>query len=220
LTKQQAATVVRHFRRAVEQESTSPLFRLNLAEALFWSGQRDEALSECRQALAQTSDTLSPAEIDAGHFPPAYNLFRVEWERAAWKSAGCMEREHRLKLRLVRWRLLELIGELSGTASDYRRAVRIRPDLWTTRAALGRLLLEQRDYRRSIPHLRRALGENPFDSTLARDLGVALAAAGDPSSIEELQTERRLLNRAAPGIDVEIRFSRPPAATNERHQHA
>jgi hypothetical protein len=53
---------------------------------------------------------LRPDLLDAGHFPTAFDLFRVEWERAAWKHAGDPAAEARAKRDVLRWRLHALLA--------------------------------------------------------------------------------------------------------------
>ena len=51
--------------------------------------------------------------LNAPHFPQGFDLFRVEWERAAWKHAGDPAGERKAKRRLVRFRLHSLLAELT-----------------------------------------------------------------------------------------------------------
>ena len=37
--------------------------------------------------LLDRSGTLDSSSLASGHFPPAFDHFRVEWERAAWDNA-------------------------------------------------------------------------------------------------------------------------------------
>src|SRR5205807_2013812 len=75
--------------------------------------------------------------LDAPHFPPGFDLLRVEWERAAWTNAGDRRAEARAKQTLVRWRLYTLLANVSGQLPPFYEAALLRPDLPVTRAALG-----------------------------------------------------------------------------------
>ena len=126
-----------HFLDALRADSRHLLAALNLAEALVAVEQTTRAAELARRALTlldqeQAADQLIP---DAGHFPPAQDLFRLEWERAAWNNAGQPRAEAEAKRAMLRWRLHALLGELTGDLVHYREAVLARPDLPTARAA-------------------------------------------------------------------------------------
>jgi tetratricopeptide (TPR) repeat protein len=198
-TARQIAGVVPYFQRSVQADPSCALFRLNLAEALRACGRDWAAVEQARlalQALA-TSPKVDRESLDAGHFPPAYDFFRVEWERAAWRHAGSAAGERRSKRRLLEWRLHALLGDLTGDISHYHHAVALRPDLWTTQADLGRTLMRSGQSAAAVLHLRRALDGNPLDATLRRELGDALCAAGDHVGRHAVTTEGRALERSA-----------------------
>ena len=191
--------VERHLRRAVELAPRRPLLRLNLAEALWRLGRDDDAAEECRRALAdvERNEPAVDGDLDIGHFPPAFDTFRVEWERAAWSNAGSPRREREAKLRLVRWRLHCVLAALSDDLAHYRAALRLRDDLWVTHAALGRALVRAKRPAAGAAHLRRAVDLNPFDDALLPDLVAALRLAGDSEGERAAADELRLLRRAA-----------------------
>jgi len=67
---------------------------------------------------------LGDTALEAGHFPPVYDFFRLEWERAAWGNAGDPSRHFGCQswdgVRCAR-------NSLGGTKSN--RAVKSRLDL-------------------------------------------------------------------------------------------
>jgi tetratricopeptide (TPR) repeat protein len=202
-----------HFHRAVAAAPDHPLANLNLAEALAALGQKDLAARGARRllALVERAPDLDPAALDAGHFPPAFDHFRVEWERAAWANAGRPAAEARAKAELLRWRAHALLAELTGDLAHYHEAALARPDLPPTRAALGCALGRAGRPLEAVAHLRRALEGNPFDPATARALGQALSDSGDPDGARRLADARRLLHRAAPEmVPAEPWFAAPP----------
>ncbi len=74
--------------------SLSPCLPLSLSSCLPFSLSpalpRNEAIEHARRTLAliDRGDPISPATLDGGAYPPAFDFFRVEWERAAWTNAG------------------------------------------------------------------------------------------------------------------------------------
>jgi hypothetical protein len=189
------ARVARDFRRAVELAPERAMLRLNLAEALWRLGRRVEAAEHCEAGLAAVDDAAAFGEddLDLGHFPPAFDTFRVEWECAGW-SAG----EREAKFRLVRWRLHSVLAALTDDLEHYRAALRLRDDLWVSHAALGRALVRAREPAEGARYLRRAADLNPFDEFVLPDLLDALRLAGDAGEERAAAEELRLLRRAAP----------------------
>lgn len=190
------ADVARRFRQAVDLAPTRPIFRLDLAEALWRLGRESEAALECRRALddLNRADALAPGDLELAHFPPAFDTFRVEWERAAWADAD----ERSAKRRLVRWRLHSLLATLTDDLAHYRAAASLRDDLWVSHAALGRALVRAGRPSEGAEHLRRAAELNPFDERLLPELLGALRATGDDGRARAAAEELRLLRRAAP----------------------
>jgi tetratricopeptide (TPR) repeat protein len=194
-----ATKAAEHFQRAVECDPGHLMAGLNLVEALAGAGQTAAAVEHARRTLAVAG--LRPGArqagwLDAGHFPPAFDLFRVEWERAAWANAGRPAAEARAKQELVRRRLHTLLADLTGELSHYHEAAVARPDLATTRAALGCALGRLGRPAEAVPHLSFAVEEDPFDTPAARALSAALGEVGDVEGQKRLAHERRLLNRA------------------------
>jgi GT2 family glycosyltransferase/Flp pilus assembly protein TadD len=191
-----------HFRRALACEATHVVAGLNLAEALVGLEQTQAAIEQARQTLAllEGPATWSAEVLDAGHFPPEFDLFRVEWERVAWANAGRSPAEAEAKRTLLRWRLHQLLAELTGNLAHHYEAALARPDLPSSRAALGCVLGQAGHAAAAVPHLRVAVEANPFDRSAARALCQALTDAGVPVESRRLARDRRLLARAAPGL--------------------
>jgi hypothetical protein len=84
-----ALAAAEHFRRAVEVQPAHVLAGLNLAGALAAARPAPGAVQEARRTLAvfDRLPEVDPDGLDGGHFPPGFDLFRVEWERAAWAHA-------------------------------------------------------------------------------------------------------------------------------------
>ncbi len=198
----QAARAVGYFQRAIAHEPGHVVAGLNLVEALVALQQYPQAIEQARRVLTIVERTgrLDFQMLDAGHFPPVFDFFRVEWERAAWDNAGQPRSEVRNKHDLLRWRLHGLLAELTGDLGHYYEAVVARPDLSTTQAALGCALGRQGKAADAVPHLRRAVQSSPFDLNAARALYQALGETGDAEGQRELARDRDLLASAAPRV--------------------
>ena len=219
------------FVRASRTKDAHLIANLNLAEALAKAGKREAAIHEAHRALHlleresyPTSDdktrSISGMETKPDywmpHFPHGYDFFRVEWERAAWENAGDREGEIRAKRNLIRWRIHHLLAEQSKELRHYYETVLARPDLPTTRAALGCALARAGQPALAIPHLRNAVSQNPFDLAAARAIFQALKDSGDHLAQQKLVKERRLLAKAAPRcVPIEAWFDRPMARSAE-----
>src|SRR5262249_29365880 len=116
LTDSVVQEVAGHFRRAVECDPQNIVAALNLIEALTTLNQTTLA-RQGAQRLLQALDRGQGGTwetLDAGHLPTGFDLFRVEWEKAAWSNAGDPAAEVKAKHRLLRWRLHTIIADLSG----------------------------------------------------------------------------------------------------------
>jgi tetratricopeptide (TPR) repeat protein len=173
---------------------------LNLIEALAALDKPALAAEGARRLLARLArpEGPRPADLEGGHFPPAFDHFRVEWECCAWQNAGRPGAEARAKCELLRWRLHSLLGELTGDLHHLHEAVLARPDLPPGRAALGLALERAGRADEALPHLLQAVAGAPLDAAAARALHRALLRAGDPEAAARLAHERLLLARAAP----------------------
>jgi hypothetical protein len=94
-----ADQAVLHFRQALEAEPANPLLALNLIEAFIGIDKRENATEGAQRTLAllDRQPSCTAEQLDAAHFPPGFDLFRVEWERAAWRNAGRPRQEVRDK---------------------------------------------------------------------------------------------------------------------------
>jgi tetratricopeptide (TPR) repeat protein len=195
-----------HFGRAVECDPSHLVAGLNLAEALAAAGWAAPAVVQARRTLAAlerrpvANPGALPGWLDAGHFPPDFDLFRVEWERAAWANAGRPGAEAGAKRELVRWRLHTLLADLTGELAHYYEAAVARPDLPLTRTTLGCALGRLGRAAEAVNHLALAVEGDPFDDRAARALFTALGEVGDVEGQRRLAQDRRLLNRAAPQV--------------------
>jgi GT2 family glycosyltransferase/tetratricopeptide (TPR) repeat protein len=213
-----AAAAAGHFQRALACDPLHVMAGLNRAEALVVAGQYPQAVEQARQTLGLVNRAakVEPGVLDAGHFPPEFDHFHVEWERAAWANAGQPLAELRAKRELLRWRLHTVLAELTGDLSHYHEAVVARPDLPLTRAALGCALGRQKRPAEALPHFRRALDANPFDRDLARAFSQALGEAGCDEEQRRLAHDRRLLSQAAPQVvPAESWFAEAPPTGGE-----
>ncbi len=189
-----AALALAHFRSALARDPADVLAGLNAAEALGQLGKVPQA-QDALQRLEQPG-TLAPANLDVCHFPPVFDLFRVEWERAAWTNAGQPDAEAAAKRDLLRWRLHVLLAEWTGDLEHYQKAQQARPDLWPSLAALGCAFGRARRPADAVVHLRAAVADNPFDAAAAQALFHALGECGDRAAQQTLAAERRSLAAA------------------------
>jgi glycosyltransferase involved in cell wall biosynthesis/Flp pilus assembly protein TadD len=213
-----AQSAGRHFRAALDADPRHPVAALNLIEDLVDIGQRELAAEGARRLLTMLglAERLEPDTLDSPHYPPAFDLFRVEWERAAWWHAGDPAGEARAKADLLRWRLHDLLGGLTGDSSHHHEAALARPDLPSSRAALGCALGRTGRAAIALPHLRAALEANPFDNPAARALAQALSDAGDRKASHRLARDRRVLHKAAPqAVRAEAWFAEAPPVGDE-----
>jgi glycosyltransferase involved in cell wall biosynthesis/tetratricopeptide (TPR) repeat protein/predicted O-methyltransferase YrrM len=197
-----ACRAIAHFRLAWAADPGHALAGLNLVEALVGAEQDAEARQVAEELLARLGqqDDLSPAAFEGGHFPPAFDHFRVEWEAAAWQHAGDPQGEARAKRVLLRWRLHGLLAELTGDLEHSQQAAALRPDLPVSQALLGCALGRGGRSAAAVGPLRQAVQGNPFDLAAARALCQALTDAGDEEGRQLLMRQRHLLARAAPQL--------------------
>jgi GT2 family glycosyltransferase/tetratricopeptide (TPR) repeat protein len=188
------------FHRALAAQSNFTLAGLNEAESLEAAGRRPEAVERARHTLAavRRSPELDPASLEGMPLCQAFDLFHVEWERAAWSSAGRLEAEARAKRDLIQWRLHSQLAAWTGDLTHHYEATLLRPDLSGARSALGQALTRADRPADGLEHLRRALADNPLDADAARALFEALGAANDLESRRLLREDRRLLAQAVP----------------------
>ena len=189
------------FGAATMADPGHPLAGPALAEALAALGQRDAAVMEATRALGRLDAgtgaggegrTSTPMPGTLPPYPAEYDDLRVEWERAAWRHAGDPAGEVAAKRALVRWRLHGLLGDLTGAIAHYEAAVAARPDLPTTRAALGCASWPAPGGApRRWPHLRQAVHDRPFDAVAARALMQLLVDLGSDREQRAFARDRR-----------------------------
>jgi len=198
----EATPAIETLGRVLNQDPGHLMAGLNLAELLLATGKTELAAEQARRMLAllNSQPRLSPGGMDAIHLPLAYDFFRVEWERAAWSHAGRPPQEAAAKLQLLRWRLHMLLAESTKQMHHYYEAGIARPDLPITQAALGGALARAGKTTEAATHLRQAVVDSPFDTTVPRVLFNVLGKAGDRIGQRRLARDRRLLSQAAPCV--------------------
>jgi GT2 family glycosyltransferase/tetratricopeptide (TPR) repeat protein len=209
ITSTLAEKAVGHFRAAVQHEPDHVVAGLNLVEALVGVGHVADAVEQARRTLAvlDRADARRPGWMDAVHFPPGFDLFRVEWERAGWANAGRPASEAAAKRTMVRWRLHGLLADLTQDLVHFHEAAVARPDLPITRAALGCALGRAGKATLAVQHLCQAVADNPFDLKAAGALFLALGETKDGNTQRRLARDCRLLAQAAPkAVPVEPWF--------------
>ena len=191
-----------HFQRALACDPGHAVAGLNLAEALLALRQTEAARDVLRAVLALLGSgaPLPAAVLDSAHFPPGFDTFRVEWERAGWDHPGDPAGEAAAQQSLLRWRLHTLLAGLEGKLPCYYEAALARPDLPATRAALGCALGRDKLPAAAVDHLRFAATANPFDRDAARSLFQALRDAGDETGARRVAREQSRLCAAAPRL--------------------
>ncbi len=190
------------FGRATAASGGAALPGLSLIATLAAMGQSQPAIDGARKLLARLEHDPAAAVAgpDLGVFPPIYNHFRVEWERAGYDHAGDPRSQARSIQALFRWRLSSLLAHLTGELIHHYEAVLARPDLPVSQAELGCALGRAGKPADAVSHLRAALSGNPFDVQAARALHQALRDSAQPEDADRLARARRLLVRAAPGL--------------------
>jgi glycosyltransferase involved in cell wall biosynthesis/tetratricopeptide (TPR) repeat protein len=215
--------VARCLEQALARDPGHLVAGLNLVEALCEHRRHDAARTLAEQTLRRLDDlaTLPAALLDAPRYPPCFDLFRVEWNRAAWEHADDPAAEARRKHALLRCRLHALLGDLTGELSHYHEAVLACPDLPVPHAALGCALGRAGRPALAVPHLRAAVAGNPFDLPAARALCQALLDAQRQDAADRLAHDYRLLHQAAPAVVAVQPWFAPhapptPAASSSR----
>ena len=217
---QAGRAAARPFQQAIEGGPDHLLAGLNLAEALTLAGQTEMAADRALRTLllAESPSKAEHTWLQDAHFPPEFDLFRTEWERAAWASASPVE-EAAAKRQLIRWRLHALLGQVTGDLEHLRQAAGLRPDLAPTQVALGAALLQRGKVEEAVAHLEQAVAANPLDRTAPRELFAALGALGRKEAQFDLAARRRLLCCCAPEVVTpEAWFASRPESTERQGQ--
>jgi glycosyltransferase involved in cell wall biosynthesis len=211
------AEAAARFEQALAFDPANPVLGLNAAETLSRAGRNDAAVLQARQSLFHLERTgLSQSHLDIPHYPGGFDLFRVEWERAAWGHAGDTAAEATAKHALLRSRLHGLLAELTGDLAHFHESAMARPDLATNRAALGCGLARVKRVAEALPHLKVACQADPFDRLAANAFFQVLTDAGDLAGRSAFAHRQLDLHRAAPElIPLERWFELPPPSGAE-----
>jgi glycosyltransferase involved in cell wall biosynthesis/Flp pilus assembly protein TadD len=213
-----AKCVAGYFERAWQCDPTFVPAGLNLAQALADAGQSQAAIEQARRALdvLDHEPSLSAHCWDAPRYPSRFDLFRVEWERAAWAHAGNVAAQTQAKKELLRWELNFLLADLTNEPRHYYEAALARPDLSTSRAALGCALARHGHVQPAVNHLQHAATADPLDLGAARALYQALGETNQPQRQRRLARDRYLLSLAAPQtVPMEHWFKEAPPVGDE-----
>lgn len=200
------------FRRALACQPEFVLAGLNLAEALAAAGQKLAAIEAARRMLEtlQRQTAIQLRQSDDLPWGRSFDVFGVEWERAAWDNAGQPVDESRVKHTLMRWRLHTLLAQWTGELTHAYEAAFLRPDLPATQAALGLALLGANHPVEALDHLRPAVAGNPLDRATARACAQAMNAVGDSEGLRQFLDDQQSLWRACPTlVSAEAWFSPP-----------
>ena len=192
-------TVANAFQKGWTTDPSHLMTGLNLAEILVVLGQKPHAFEQAQRTLA-ILDRLAqlPEQVrDAPHSPPGYNWFRVAWEKAAWSNAGNSARENTDKRQILRWRLLEIMGDSAGELVHYFQSYAACPELACSQKSLGAALTRADRPAEALPYLRSAYRHNPFDRECARCLFLVLGQLNLMGDQKDLIRERRRLAKAA-----------------------
>ncbi len=200
LTSASAADAVDHFAAAIAESPTHPLAGLALAEAYLETGKTEIAVKAARHALdlLATAAGGTDATLDLPPYCPSIPLLRAEWERAARARAGDPAAAAQAKRELLRGRLQAILAGLTGELAHYYESALATPAAPETRISLGCALARAGRLPESLPHLRRAVGERPFDVAATRALVVALTETGNAAQAEAMIERLRRLHAAAP----------------------
>lgn len=213
-----AEVAVECFRRALACDPAYVPAGVNLAEALAAAGQNVAASEAARRTLEllQRHTVPEPHIWDGLLWGRSFDVFAVEWERAAWNHAGRLQDEFHAKQVLLRWRLHGLLAQWSSELTHAYEAAFLRPDLPATRAALGTALLRVNHPGAALDHLRAAVVANPLDRAAVRSCFQALKALGDGDGQRQIVEEQRCLWQACPSlVPAEAWFLPPPPQSKE-----
>ena len=219
LTSTMVERAINLFGKAVSVDASDVMAQLNLAEAFFLANRKDQACRHAEMVLELLEGETDEKALtwQCEHFPLGYDLFRVEWEKAAWQNAGNLKAETEAKKILVRYRCHILLGELTGQLHPFYEAVLCCPDLPVARAALGCALARVGQFRTAVSHLQQAVQGNPFDNPAAQALSGVYQSLGRTADARDLRADRRLLHQAAAMlVPAEEWFAEQPLRGDER----
>jgi tetratricopeptide (TPR) repeat protein len=206
-----ARQVATQLQSAVATDPDHPLAALGLLEVLDAAPTQATAVAAAARHFLERLDRWpnpQPEALNSSRFPIDFDVFRCEWERAAWRHAGGPAGEQAAKMRLLRWRATALLARASDQLADYQAAA--TTGLPGDHAALGCALGRAGRPAEAVPYLRDELRDSPFDAAAARALYHALQESGDPEGAQRVAQSRRQLARAAPGlVALEHWFTEP-----------
>ena len=207
------------FAQALQQRPDHAVAGLNRAETLLIARRKGEAIAQATQSLValEQSEELSQNVLDAPHYPAGFDLFRTEWERAAWSNVGDAEGEKQSKRQILRCWLHSLLGDLTGELKHFEAAALARPDLAVFQAAWGCALALHGHWDQARPLLQKAVAVNPFDRQAARALSQMLNDSHEWVQRSQFAQRQLDLHRTAPAqIPMEEWFRTPPLSGQER----
>jgi hypothetical protein len=103
---------------------------LKRVETQVGAGRQELAVAGARslRSLLEQALPLTSTVLNAGHFPPVFEVFRRTWERAAETNAGQPVAAYPAQSRLLRWRLHDLLAHLTGELQHSHEAARAWPN--------------------------------------------------------------------------------------------
>ncbi len=188
-----------HFRLSFDFDPRNVIAGIAWAETLILLNRGTDAIAIAKRVLRVLANTAG-LDIYLGDEPlsqPGYTQLRIAWEKAAYENSGNRAAEMTDKCALLRWRLLTLLGEVTGDVAYFYEAVDSRPELKHTHIALGRALRKQGIFQQAVEHLQIAAAAFPFDADLAADLYAVMGEASDTLGQQKFATERGRLKKAA-----------------------
>ncbi|MCI0637436.1 MAG: glycosyltransferase [Gemmataceae bacterium] len=208
------------FQNAWNADPRQVVAGLNLAEILVHLGQKAFAVEQSERTLAMLDlvAELPAWALDAVRVLTEFDEFWVEWEKAAWQHTCDRRGEETAKRRLLRWRLCQILAEVSNDDSvRYFQMWAQRPDLAASNRELGCALGRARRPMEALPYLQQSLALNPFDGQSARALNHTLGLLGRTVEQLRLAKGRRRLNKSAPELVPEEPWfaEEPPSAATQ-----
>ena len=180
---------------------------LNLAESLDAAAQRTEAIDVARHEswrdCTASRSSMRPASRSHALVLKVSSRFHVDWEQAAWKTAGQPQAEARAKPLTLDFREAPRVAgpvDRTNCRHYYREAVLRQPDPPLGRALLGDALSRADRPQDALEHLREGLMRNPLDGDAARACFHILGTVKDADGRRRLREDRRLLAQAAPHV--------------------
>jgi GT2 family glycosyltransferase len=197
-----AGDLSQQLERIVLADANRWMAQLNLVEALASAGQTQVACQRANRLLAKLNELqeTDASSVDAPHWPPGFDWFRVAFERAAWRHAGQPVAEGAAKRCLICWRLHTLLAQVTGDVVHAYEAVALQPEMPASLAGLGTLLAQNGHPLEALPYLQRAAAGNPLDRAIAYRQWHTLGIVGSRDCQQKLIEERRSFAAMAPQL--------------------